>query len=75
MICRYCGYELATFAQQLKTENGTTCKGNPNGIHVGVTDGKSCVFCGQPVRTYCGKLRAANGDTCPHSPTKMHCLQ
>ena len=75
MICRYCGYELSSFAQELRSDNGSKCKGNPNGKHVGISDGKCCIFCGLQVKPFNGKLRTSNGDNCPNSQTKMHCLQ
>ena len=75
MICRYCGYELNSFAQELRSPSGTNCKGNPAGKHVGLSDGLNCVFCGQKVKPLNGKLRTGNGESCPNSPTKMHCLQ
>ena len=75
MICRFCGYELRTQGQELRSSLGPVCKGSPSGKHVGVADGACCVYCGRPAKPMNGSLRTNYGAVCPNSPTEAHCLQ
>ncbi len=75
MRCRYCGETLHGANWRLISSLGEKCAGNPEGKHVGVTDGESCVYCGDAVKSVGGKLHTKLGTQCKPSPTGMHCLQ
>ncbi len=75
MKCKYCGQELRSLGQSLRSIYGNRCKANSNGSHVALCDGTHCVYCGEETRTMGQILRTKYGDRCPASPTKKHLLQ
>ena len=75
MKCRYCGDNIRSVNQKLFSSTGERCLGNPDGIHIGITDGASCVYCGDKAHFQSGKLITRLGFSCRNSPTEMHCLQ
>lgn len=75
MKCKYCGQDLKSVGQRLRSNYGFVCKANGNGSHVAVSDGNNCVYCGEATKTVGQMLRTKYGERCPYSPTKKHLLQ
>lgn len=75
MKCRFCGDIVHSINQKLFSSIGERCLGNPEGKHIGVTDGQTCVFCGDSAHFQSGKLFTKLGTSCRNSSTGMHRLQ
>ena len=75
MLCRFCGQELRSMGQRLRTPYGEKCTASPSGKHVGVSTGSECVYCGEKLKVLGQVLRSQYSDRCPPSPTGKHALQ
>lgn len=75
MICRYCGQELKSMGQRLRSSYSEKCKASPTAKHVALATGTECVYCGEPVKVSGQVLRSKYSDRCPSSPNGKHALQ
>lgn len=74
MVCRYCGEEIRSQADNLTGRYGQKCKSSPTERHVAVSDGEHCIYCGRKTKTMAGSLRTDYGTSCKNSPTQKHAL-